>query len=169
MVFGCLCPGIKITCDLEHDGKNNFAAASIHIWGGIKARYRVTPYNPHNLSSTTPHPHLPPLPPHFPHQSPSPQPPPPPPPLPPTTTIPPLDLILVTGFYYASCNKGLQLRTGVHNAKAEACTTPYMHQNIKINVGMGGIHGNQFAKNRPAKIIKLRIECASSLPVTCHS
>ena len=33
--------------------------------------------------------------------------------------------------------------TGVHNAKAEECTTPYMRQNIKINIGVGGLHGNQ--------------------------
>ena len=32
---------------------------------------------------------------------------------------------------------------GVHNAKAEECTTPYMRQNIKINIGVGGLHGNQ--------------------------
>ena len=24
--------------------------------------------------------------------------------------------------------------------------------NIKINIGVGGLHGNQFTKNRPAKI-----------------
>ena len=29
--------------------------------------------------------------------------------------------------------------TGVHNTKAEEYTTPYMHQNIKINIGMGGL------------------------------
>ena len=34
----------------------------------------------------------------------------------------------------------------------QECTTPYMLQNIKINIGVGGLHGNQFAKNRPAKI-----------------
>ena len=34
-------------------------------------------------------------------------------------------------------------KTGVHNAKAEECTTPYMCQNIKINIGVGGLHGNQ--------------------------
>ena len=33
--------------------------------------------------------------------------------------------------------------TGVHNAKAEECTTPYMRQNIEINIGVGGLHGNQ--------------------------
>ena len=27
-----------------------------------------------------------------------------------------------------------------HNAKA---ATPYMRQNIKINIGVGGLHGNQ--------------------------
>ena len=32
---------------------------------------------------------------------------------------------------------------GVHNAKAEECTTPYMRQNIEINIGVGGLHGNQ--------------------------
>ena len=31
----------------------------------------------------------------------------------------------------------------VHNAKAEECTTPYMRQNIEINIGVGGLHGNQ--------------------------
>ena len=33
--------------------------------------------------------------------------------------------------------------SGVHNAKAEECTTPYMRQNIEINIGVGGLHGNQ--------------------------
>ena len=28
---------------------------------------------------------------------------------------------------------------GVHNTKAEECTTPYMRQNIKINIGVGGL------------------------------
>ena len=28
----------------------------------------------------------------------------------------------------------------------------YMRQYIKINIGVGGLHGNQFANNRPAKI-----------------
>ena len=32
---------------------------------------------------------------------------------------------------------------GVHNAKAEECTTPYMRQNIEINIGVGGLHGNR--------------------------
>ena len=32
---------------------------------------------------------------------------------------------------------------GVHNAKAEERTTPYMRQNIEINIGVGGLHGNQ--------------------------
>ena len=32
---------------------------------------------------------------------------------------------------------------GIHNAKAEECTTPYMRQIIKINIGAGGLHGNQ--------------------------
>ena len=41
------------------------------------------------------------------------------------------------------------LKTGVHNAKAEECTTPYMRQNIEINIGVGGLHGT---KNSPAKI-----------------
>ena len=40
------------------------------------------------------------------------------------------------------------LTEGVHNAKEENCTTPYMRQNIKINIGVGGLHGNQFAKNK---------------------
>ena len=31
---------------------------------------------------------------------------------------------------------------GVHNAKAEECTAPYMLQIIKINIGVGGLHGN---------------------------
>ena len=35
------------------------------------------------------------------------------------------------------------MKTGVHNAKAEECTTPYMRQNIEINIGVGGSHGNQ--------------------------
>ena len=35
------------------------------------------------------------------------------------------------------------VRAGVHNAKAEECTTPYMRQNIEINIGVGGLHGNQ--------------------------
>ena len=35
------------------------------------------------------------------------------------------------------------LLPGVHNAKAEECTTPYMRQNIEINIGVGGLHGNQ--------------------------
>ena len=35
------------------------------------------------------------------------------------------------------------MKPGVHNAKAEECTTPYMRQNIKINIGVGGLHGNQ--------------------------
>ena len=35
------------------------------------------------------------------------------------------------------------LQPGVHNAEAEECTTPYMRQNIKINIGVGGLHGNQ--------------------------
>ena len=46
---------------------------------------------------------------------------------------------------------------GVHNAKAEECTTLYMRQTVKINIGVGGLHGNLFAKNRPTKIIKLGI------------
>ena len=37
----------------------------------------------------------------------------------------------------------LNARPGVHNAKAEECTTPYMRQNIEINIGVGGLHGNQ--------------------------
>ena len=43
------------------------------------------------------------------------------------------------------------LRPGVHNAKAEERTTPYMRQNItymrqniKTIIGVGGLHGNQF-------------------------
>ena len=40
-------------------------------------------------------------------------------------------------------------KTRVHNAKAEECTTLYMCQNIKINIGVGGSHGNQFAKIDP--------------------
>ena len=35
------------------------------------------------------------------------------------------------------------MKSGVHNAKAEECTTPYMRQNIEINIGVGGLHGNQ--------------------------
>ena len=48
--------------------------------------------------------------------------------------------------------EGLGVGTGVHNAKAEECTTLYMRQNIKLNIGVDGLHGNQFAKNSPAKI-----------------
>ena len=40
------------------------------------------------------------------------------------------------------------LNHGVHSAKAEKCTTPYMRRTIKINIGVGGLHGNQFAKNK---------------------
>ena len=35
------------------------------------------------------------------------------------------------------------MQSGVHNAKAEECTTLYTCQNR-----VGGLHGNQFAKNR---------------------
>ena len=64
---------------------------------------------------------------------------------------------------------GEGLIPGVHTAKAEECTTPYMCQDIKINIGVGGLHATKFAKNSPAKN-KLGIECASTIPVTyCHS
>ena len=33
-----------------------------------------------------------------------------------------------------------------HTSQNCSCTTPYMRQNIKINIGVGGLHGNQFAK-----------------------
>ena len=42
------------------------------------------------------------------------------------------------------------LKPGVHNAKAEECTTPYMRQNI-ILVWVGYM-ATKFAKNSPAKI-----------------
>ena len=34
-------------------------------------------------------------------------------------------------------------QTDKDRSKAEECTTPYMRQNIKINIGVGGLHGNQ--------------------------
>ena len=42
---------------------------------------------------------------------------------------------------------------GVHMLKQRSSVQPrpYMCQNIKINIDVGGLHGNQFAKNRPAK------------------
>ena len=40
-------------------------------------------------------------------------------------------------------SEGLCDLSGVHNAKVEECTTPYMRQNIEINIGVGGLHGNQ--------------------------
>ena len=42
-----------------------------------------------------------------------------------------------------------RVMAGVHNAKAEECTIPYTsHRN-----GMGGLHGNHFAKNSPTKTV----------------
>ena len=34
--------------------------------------------------------------------------------------------------------RGSTVLPGVLNAKKEECTTPYMRQNIKINIGVGG-------------------------------
>ena len=45
--------------------------------------------------------------------------------------------------YCACANELVVVMSGVHNAKAEECTTPYMRQNIEINIGVGGSHGNQ--------------------------
>ena len=44
---------------------------------------------------------------------------------------------------YVSCWHDAQLYrvwAGVHNAKAEECTNPYMCQNIKINICMGAFN-----------------------------
>ena len=48
------------------------------------------------------------------------------------------------------CQKHMphKVHTGVHNAKAEECKTC---QTIKINIDVGGLHGNQFAKIDPPK------------------
>ena len=56
------------------------------------------------------------------------------------------DLELAVDQVPCTCQKqgwGVLLHPGVHNAKAEECTTPYMRQNIEINIGVGGLHGNQ--------------------------
>ena len=44
------------------------------------------------------------------------------------------------------------LQSGVHTAKAEECTTPLHAQEFQKLIGVGGLHGNKFAKNSPAKI-----------------
>ena len=60
------------------------------------------------------------------------------------------------GYSLAQCNQATSLLvvSGVLNAKAEEYlyTALYKRQSVKINIGIGGLHGNQFAKNSPAKI-----------------
>ena len=65
--------------------------------------------------------------------------------------MPPYRLALCAGFYIGIViwkegggELGHNYCAGVHNAKAEECTTPYMRQNIKINIGVGGLLDNQF-------------------------